>query len=177
MAFVGGTQLCLACNKTVYPVDRVAPDNKQVYHRACFRCTHCNNTLKIANFNSIDGTLYCKPHFDQLYKQTGSLEKSFEGTSSRPKAERVVDPDNKVASNFPVTSEKCVVCNKTVYPTEKISVNKTAYHRGCFKCIHGGCTISLTNYMSHDGKPYCKYHHTQLIKEKGNLSQLEGSDE
>lgn len=23
--------------------------------------------------------MYCKPHFDQLFKMTGSLEKSFEG--------------------------------------------------------------------------------------------------
>lgn len=47
----------------------------------------------------------------------------------------------------------------------------------CFKCSHGGCTISPSNYIAHEGRLYCKHHHTQLIKEKGNLSQLEGDYE
>jgi cysteine/glycine-rich protein len=37
--------------------------------------------------------------------------------------------------------------------------------------------ISPSNYIAHEGRLYCKYHHTQLIKEKGNLSQLEGEHE
>ncbi|KAG6473199.1 hypothetical protein ZIOFF_067112 [Zingiber officinale] len=55
----------------------------------------------------------------------------------------------------------------------KVKVNGAAYHKSCFKCCHGGCVISPSNYIAHDGKLYCKHHHTQLIKEKGNLSQLE----
>lgn len=55
-----------------------------------------------------------------------------------------------------------------------MSVNGTLYHKSCFKCTHGGCTISPSNYIAHEGKLYCKHHHIQLIKEKGNLSQLEG---
>lgn len=35
--------------------------------------------LQLSNFNSFDGVLYCRHHFDQLFKRTGSLEKSFEG--------------------------------------------------------------------------------------------------
>ena len=34
--------------------------------------------------------------------------------------------------------------------------------------------ISPSNYIAHEGRLYCKHHHIQLIKEKGNLSQLEG---
>lgn len=37
--------------------------------------------------------------------------------------------------------------------------------------------ISPSNYIAHEGRLYCKHHHTQLIKEKGNLSQLEGDHE
>lgn len=36
--------------------------------------------LQLANYNSFEGVLYCRPHFDQLFKRTGSLDKSFEGT-------------------------------------------------------------------------------------------------
>ena len=55
----------------------------------------------------------------------------------------------------------------------QVTVNGTAYHKSCFKCSHGGCTISPSNYIAHEGKLYCKHHHIQLFKEKGNYSQLE----
>nr|GLL48946.1 LIM domain-containing protein WLIM1-like [Ipomoea trifida] len=180
MAFAGTTQKCMACEKTVYLVDKLTADNR-VYHKACFRCHHCKGTLKLSNYNSFEGVLYCRPHFDQLFKRTGSLDKSFEGI---PKIEKPDKPvlngkplANKVSSFFVGTREKCVGCKSTVYPIEKVSVNGSAYHRSCFKCSHGGCVISPSNYIAYDGCLYCKHHHIQLIKEKGNLSQLEGEHE
>ncbi|CAH8340122.1 unnamed protein product [Eruca vesicaria subsp. sativa] len=169
MAFAGTTQKCMACDKTVYLVDKLTADNR-VYHKACFRCHHCKGTLKLSSYNSFEGVLYCRPHFDQNFKRTGSLEKSFEGK------ERIIPAGTKVSNMFGGTREKCVGCDKTVYPIEKVSVNGTLYHKSCFKCTHGGCTISPSNYIAHEGKLYCKHHHIQLIKEKGNLSQLEGGD-
>uniref|UniRef100_A0A804PS29 LIM zinc-binding domain-containing protein n=1 Tax=Zea mays TaxID=4577 RepID=A0A804PS29_MAIZE len=59
----------------------------------------------------------------------------------------------------------------------QVTVNNTMYHKSCFKCCHGGCTISPSNYIAHEGKLYCKHHHIQLIKEKGNFSQLENDHE
>lgn len=35
--------------------------------------------VQLSSFNSFEGVLYCRPHYDQLLKQTGSLNKSFEG--------------------------------------------------------------------------------------------------
>ncbi|KAL8225432.1 hypothetical protein R6Q57_017989 [Mikania cordata] len=177
MAFAGTTQKCMACDKTVYLVDKLTADNR-VFHKACFRCHHCNGTLKLSNYNSFEGVLYCRPHFDQLFKKTGSLDKSFEGTPKIVKPQKTIDGEkptaNKVSSMFVGTKDKCLGCKNTVYPTEKVSVNGTAYHKSCFKCTHGGCTISPSNYIAHEGRLYCRHHHTQLIKEKGNLSQLEG---
>lgn len=46
MAFAGTQQKCKACGKTVYVVDQLTADNV-VYHKACFRCHHCNGTLKV----------------------------------------------------------------------------------------------------------------------------------
>ncbi|KAI7991333.1 LIM domain-containing protein WLIM1 [Camellia lanceoleosa] len=132
--------------------------------------------LQLSNFNSFEGVLYCKPHFDQLFKRTGSLDKSFEGTPKILKPERQIDSENanKVLNAFAGTRDKCVGCSMTVYPIEKVSVNGSAYHRSCFKCSYGGCTISPSNYIAHEGKLYCKHHHIQLFREKGNYSQLEG---
>ncbi|RLM97983.1 LIM domain-containing protein WLIM1 [Panicum miliaceum] len=194
-SFQGTTTKCTACDKTVYLVDKLTADNR-VYHKACFRCHHCKGTLKLANYNSFEGVLYCRPHFDQLFKRTGSLDKSFEeirwflslislssppangsGTPKVVKPERKNENAIKVSSAFAGTREKCVGCNKTVYPIERVTVNNTMYHKSCFKCCHGGCTISPSNYVAHEGKLYCKHHHIQLIKEKGNFSQLENDHE
>ncbi|KAH9689939.1 LIM domain-containing protein WLIM1 [Citrus sinensis] len=226
-AFAGTQQKCMACDKTVYLVDKLTADNR-IYHKACFRCHHCKGTLKafinfdplffifitsilplmndlgllLGNYNSFEGVLYCRPHFDQLFKRTGSLDKSFEGTTGRNQNsklyflfllghQRLQSQRNplmascfeqkpnvaKVSTMFGGTREKCVGCKNTVYPTEKVSVNGTPYHKSCFKCSHGGCVISPSNYIAHEGRLYCKHHHNQLIKEKGNLSQLEGEHE
>jgi len=172
--FTGTTQKCTACDKTVYLVDKLEA-NKRIYHKACFRCHHCNGTLKLSNFNSFDGVVYCRHHFDQLFKRTGSLEKSFEGTP-KFKLERTVsyEPNaSKLANFFEGTRDKCVGCSKIVYPIERIKVDGVAYHKSCFKCCHGGCTISPSSYIAHEGRLYCKHHHLQLFKQKGNYSQLE----
>lgn len=39
---------------------------------------------QLSSFNSFEGVLYCRPHYDQLLKQTGSLNKSFEGKTELP---------------------------------------------------------------------------------------------
>nr|XP_011457843.1 PREDICTED: LIM domain-containing protein WLIM1-like isoform X1 [Fragaria vesca subsp. vesca]XP_011457844.1 PREDICTED: LIM domain-containing protein WLIM1-like isoform X1 [Fragaria vesca subsp. vesca]XP_011457845.1 PREDICTED: LIM domain-containing protein WLIM1-like isoform X1 [Fragaria vesca subsp. vesca]XP_011457846.1 PREDICTED: LIM domain-containing protein WLIM1-like isoform X1 [Fragaria vesca subsp. vesca]XP_011457847.1 PREDICTED: LIM domain-containing protein WLIM1-like isoform X1 [Frag len=178
--FAGTSQKCTACEKTVYLVDKLTADSRS-YHKACFRCHHCKGTLKLqlSNYCSFEGVLYCRPHYDQLFKRTGSLDKSFEGTPKILKPEKPTENENTkaVSSLFGGTKDKCVGCEKTVYPIEKVSVNGTAYHRRCFKCTHGGCTISPSNYIAHEGKLYCKHHHIQLFKEKGNYSQLENERE
>lgn len=33
------------------------------------------------NYSSMDGVLYCKPHFEQLFKETGSFSKNFRTSS------------------------------------------------------------------------------------------------
>ncbi|KAF3773972.1 LIM domain-containing protein [Nymphaea thermarum] len=170
--FAGTTQKCRACEKTVYLVDQLTADNK-VYHKACFRCHHCKGTLKLSNYSSFEGVLYCKPHFDQLFKRTGSLDKSFEGIPRAVKATNGHEGNSsRVSTLFAGTQEKCVACKKTVYPIEKVAVDGTSYHKSCFKCTHGGCVISPSNYVAHEHRLYCKHHHSQLFKEKGNFSQL-----
>ncbi|XP_031478783.1 LIM domain-containing protein WLIM1-like [Nymphaea colorata] len=178
MSFAGTQQKCQACQKTVYLVDQLVAD-KRIFHKACFRCYHCKGTLKLGNYCSFEGVLYCRPHYDQQFKRTGSLDKSFEGTPKIVKPEKLIDPEtqNKVTSVFVGTKDKCAACKKTVYPIEKVAVDGSAYHKSCFKCSHGGCTISPSNYVAHEKNLYCKHHHAQLIKEKGNFSQLDKSNE
>lgn len=174
-SFGGTTQKCKVCEKTVYLVEQLSADNK-VYHKACFRCHHCKGTLKLSNYSSYEGVLYCKPHFDQLLKMTGSLNKSFEGAPRTARIDISIEPapvNTKISSLFAGTQDKCVACTKKVYPLEKVAVDGNSYHKACFKCSHGGCVISPSNYIAHEHRLYCRHHHTQLFKQKGNCSKLD----
>eukprot|EP00246_Nothoceros_aenigmaticus_P001819 TRINITY_DN1247_c0_g1_i3.p1 TRINITY_DN1247_c0_g1~~TRINITY_DN1247_c0_g1_i3.p1 ORF type:complete len:150 (-),score=16.85 TRINITY_DN1247_c0_g1_i3:239-688(-) len=133
MAFVGTQQKCKACEKTVYLVDQLTADGV-IYHKSCFRCHHCKGTLKLGNYASLEGVLYCKPHFDQLFKLTGSYDKSFESSkpaggaesgslkaASKPQETDLNKAPSRASLLFLGTQDKCVACGKTVYPLEKVA--------------------------------------------------------
>ncbi|XP_047663498.1 LIM domain and actin-binding protein 1a isoform X2 [Tachysurus fulvidraco] len=67
---------CVMCTKTVYPLERLVA-NQQIYHNSCFRCTHCNTKLSLANYASLHNVVYCKPHFCQLFKAKGNYDEGF----------------------------------------------------------------------------------------------------
>ncbi|KAG8452732.1 hypothetical protein GDO86_004502 [Hymenochirus boettgeri] len=69
-------EICFSCQKTVYPMERLLA-NKQIYHNSCFRCSHCSTKLSLANFASLHGTIYCKAHFNQLFKSKGNYDEGF----------------------------------------------------------------------------------------------------
>ena len=173
MSFIGTQQKCKACEKTVYPVDQLSADGT-AYHKACFRCSHCKGTLKLSNYSSMEGVLYCKPHFEQLFKESGSFSKNFQSPAKladKTTPELTRSP-SKAASMFSGTQEKCATCGKTAYPLEKVTVEGQAYHKSCFKCSHGGCPITPSNYAALEGILYCKHHFSQLFKEKGSYNHL-----
>lgn len=122
--FAGTKDKCVACKKTVYPIEKVHHISHLFTHRKwnCFALT---------------------PIFQKCQLKTV--------VHSRPR--------------------KKLKCIEGFY--SQVAVDGSAYHKPCFKCTHGGCTISPSNYIAHEGRLYCRHHHTQLIKEKGNLSQLE----
>ncbi|KAG7318781.1 hypothetical protein KOW79_017255 [Hemibagrus wyckioides] len=69
-------ETCVACDKTVYPLEKLVA-NQQTFHNSCFRCTHCNTKLSLANFACLHGSIYCKPHFNQLFKSKGNYDEGF----------------------------------------------------------------------------------------------------
>jgi cysteine and glycine-rich protein len=42
------------------------------YHKTCFRCAHAGCILTTSNYAALHGILYCKIHFQQLFKEKGS---------------------------------------------------------------------------------------------------------
>ncbi|XP_047959085.1 LIM domain-containing protein WLIM1-like [Salvia hispanica] len=169
------TQKCKVCEKKVYLVEELTADSK-VYHKFCFRCHHCKGTLKLSNYSSYEGVVYCKPHFDQLFKRTGSLSKSFKGAPRTAITDRSTELNTKMSNLFSGTQDKCIACDNKVYPLEKVAVDEKLYHKACFKCSHGRCVISPSNYVAHEQRIYCRHHHAQLFMQKGNFSKLDRYD-
>ncbi|XP_013917266.1 PREDICTED: LIM domain and actin-binding protein 1 [Thamnophis sirtalis] len=73
---VPAKETCIACKKTVYPMERLFA-NQQVYHISCFRCSYCNSKLTLGTYASLQGHVYCKPHFNQLFKSKGNYDEGF----------------------------------------------------------------------------------------------------
>lgn len=69
-------ETCYACVKTVYPLERLVV-LQHVYHKSCFRCAHCSAMLSLSNYASLHGDIYCKPHFNQLFKAKGNYDEGF----------------------------------------------------------------------------------------------------
>ncbi|XP_022427898.1 LIM domain and actin-binding protein 1 isoform X3 [Delphinapterus leucas] len=69
-------ETCVECQKTVYSMERLLA-NKQVFHVSCFRCSYCNNKLSLGTYASLHGRIYCKPHFNQLFKSKGNYDEGF----------------------------------------------------------------------------------------------------
>ncbi|XP_030410774.1 LIM domain and actin-binding protein 1 isoform X2 [Gopherus evgoodei] len=69
-------ETCIVCQKTVYPMERLFA-NQQVFHISCFRCSHCNSKLSLGTYASLRGNIYCKPHFNQLFKAKGNYDEGF----------------------------------------------------------------------------------------------------
>ncbi|KAJ9173577.1 hypothetical protein P3X46_016697 [Hevea brasiliensis] len=173
MVFSGTTEKCKACDKTVHFIEMITADGIS-YHKTCFKCSHCNGLLLMSSYSSMDGVLYCKPHFDQLFRETGKKWTGMEilfiyliflcyGNARAP---------GKLSSMFCGTQDKCARCNKTAYPLEKVSVEGESYHKTCFRCSHGGCYLTPSSYAAIEGILYCKPHFAQLFKEKGCYNHL-----
>ncbi|KAH7282125.1 hypothetical protein KP509_35G013400 [Ceratopteris richardii] len=198
MAFLGAHARCKSCGKRVFFTEQIKTPEGDAYHRGCFRCNQCRKNLEVDNYASVGVLLYCKPHFEQLSSKSPSTEALADLDQAVPpteipkpilEEERPATPPRnpailKLQSDLPKapnkatsfkfigTQEKCVTCSKTVYPLEKVSVEGSSYHKSCFKCLQGGCSISPANYAAMEGRLYCKHHFKQLFKEKGNYSQL-----
>uniref|UniRef100_A0A8C3IPN0 LIM zinc-binding domain-containing protein n=1 Tax=Chrysemys picta bellii TaxID=8478 RepID=A0A8C3IPN0_CHRPI len=69
-------ETCVACQKTVYPMERLFA-NQQVFHISCFHCSHCNSKLSLGTYATLRGNIYCKPHFNQLFKAKGNYDEGF----------------------------------------------------------------------------------------------------
>jgi len=64
------------CEKKVYAMEKLEAGGK-VYHKTCFRCSHCKCVLRMDTFTSNRGILFCKTHFKQLLKIKGNYDEGL----------------------------------------------------------------------------------------------------
>lgn len=204
--FGGGSEKCTVCNKTVYLAEKIVVEDKEdrkTFHKTCLKCTHCKCGLTLGNYASMQGVFYCKPHFKQLFATKGNYDEGFgkdkhsknwtPQVATAPASFVPVDKDessaskkdtpSSIASKFgrsTLNTEKCHVCDKTVYATEKTVIEekegKKVFHKTCLKCSHCNVIVTLGNYASMQGVVYCKPHFKQLFAAKGNYDEGFGKE-
>jgi len=67
---------CNVCYAKVYLTEKLDID-KKVFHKNCFKCLHCSKILSAGTYASMEGAVYCKPHFKQLFHEKGNYNEGF----------------------------------------------------------------------------------------------------
>lgn len=110
-SFFSGTQeKCAACKKTVYPLEKITVEG-DFYHKQCFKCAHGGCIITPSSYAALDGTVYCKPHFAQLFKEKGSYsniskKKTADGSGTTTPVESETEPDPDPEPEKPADSPK-----------------------------------------------------------------------
>ncbi|KAG8060099.1 hypothetical protein GUJ93_ZPchr0002g26493 [Zizania palustris] len=85
-AFSGTQDKCAACQKTVYPLEKLSLEGES-YHKSCFKCSHGGCILTTSSYAALNGILYCKIHFSQLFKEKGSYNHLIKTAQSKKESE------------------------------------------------------------------------------------------
>ncbi|XP_076956889.1 LIM domain-containing protein PLIM2b-like [Bidens hawaiensis] len=80
--FSGTQDKCRQCNKTVYPLEKVTMEGEP-YHKLCFKCAHGGCPLTHSSYAALDGVLYCKHHFAQLFMEKGNYSHVLEAANRK----------------------------------------------------------------------------------------------
>ncbi|XP_044078332.1 LIM domain and actin-binding protein 1-like isoform X2 [Siniperca chuatsi] len=113
-------ETCNTCLKTVYPLERLVA-LQHVYHKSCFRCVHCSTKLSLGSYASLHGNVYCKPHFNQLFKAKGNYDEGFGHRPHKELWEPRADGDEGEEAVKPKGQEGPAVVTR---PAESIADNQ-----------------------------------------------------
>ncbi|KAF3575393.1 hypothetical protein F2Q69_00063932 [Brassica cretica] len=80
--FCGTQDKCAACDKTVYPLEKVQMEG-ECFHKTCFKCAHGGCMLTHSSYASLDGVLYCRHHFNQLFLEKGNYAHVLQSANHR----------------------------------------------------------------------------------------------
>lgn len=64
---------CKVCSQHVYQMEKMLAE-KSIYHKRCFRCYQCKIQLRVDNYSSHEGQVYCKAHHKQIFQPQVKLD-------------------------------------------------------------------------------------------------------
>lgn len=64
----------------------------ECYHKNCFRCAHAGCHLTHSSYASLDGVLYCRHHFQQLFMEKGNYHHVLQAAANRKNATPPPEP-------------------------------------------------------------------------------------
>ncbi|KAG7190562.1 hypothetical protein KM043_006655 [Ampulex compressa] len=82
---------CRSCGKVVFQMEQTKAEGL-IWHKNCFRCVQCSKQLNVDNYESHESTLYCKPHFKELF-QPKPVEESDQPV--RPRKPELIIRENE----------------------------------------------------------------------------------
>ncbi|KAG6518234.1 hypothetical protein ZIOFF_021638 [Zingiber officinale] len=106
---------CKACDKTAYLVDQLTAD-EIVFHKSCLSAIIAKEPSRsmvdaLSTYSSMEGVLYCKPHFEQLFKESDNFHKNFQSsTKSADKALELVSKDLLNTDFFSAYFKSLILC-------------------------------------------------------------------
>ena len=74
------------------PPDVVRRPKRLVFHKTCLRCSTCNKALSVGKYAALEGKIYCKVHFKQLFKLKGNYNEGFGMEQHKHKWDRKTSP-------------------------------------------------------------------------------------
>ncbi|KAL0339413.1 UNVERIFIED_CONTAM: LIM domain-containing protein PLIM2a [Sesamum angustifolium] len=159
-SFTGTLDKCKACDKTVYFVDLLSADGA-TFHKSCFKCSHCKGTLVMSNYSSMDGVLYCKPHFEQLFKESGNFSKNFQ-------------TEGHLASSLPcLWYQRQMPClQQNCLPTGKGDYGRRIIPQVMLQVCSWGLPLNTLILCISRWHPILQAHFQQLFMEKGNYQHV-----
>lgn len=67
------------------------------FHKSCFRCAHGGCALTHSSYAALDGILYCKHHFQQLFMEKGNYQHVIEAARKSTAENDAADGEEKAA--------------------------------------------------------------------------------
>jgi len=170
------SEVCFICSKSVFLAERIIVEeknSKKFYHNSCFKCFQCDVKLDLRNYGSTNGKNYCLTHLKEVNSANNRPNVVATSSSFIPevKEEKIVqksETPSHIAEKFKGLglSEKCKSCGKSVYATEKQTVEElkgqSIYHKNCFRCSKCSIQLDVSNMGSSSGVLYCKVHLKQF---------------
>lgn len=81
----------------------------EAFHKSCFKCAHGGCPLTHATYAALDGVLYCKHHFAQLFMEKGNYQHVLKAANNKKnsaeKADEEQEPTEKAEDEQPQDKE------------------------------------------------------------------------